>query len=438
MQIADAAYRANTAKTNRIWEGGNFTVNLHTSPTGVDKLADYIFKTLMSPFGSLNITNPPLTDKEDIKLLYGPRQQNTSQTVTGAPYSSKNINPGGQTNKTASGAVDGTLDFSRPAPPLLSQLSDSQIEKGMFNDLNYLFAKLNNVYSLDEAGVYQARVSSQNNLFNATEQSSAALAPKILAVNCRNGICFEGTEGLTINDKTSDDVKIPVSPSRVTLKFYAYADMNQMPIRDVKIDWGDGSSPIQLSGYFRNHRGKTTGTKCDFQSVGGEFNAKKYCYIKTASYNTVTHKEVYGTEKPTNKECQSVNDCKNIDQCLPENIAPNFGQIVDKTCDNAYFRADYSYQCVKDSANFVPASQCPSDLAFKEGCCKYTPKVQVKDNWGWCNGVCGDANSPGKTGCYDRRQITGNTYDDECFPLDSGAWTPFGGSSPKSIIVAPK
>ncbi|TAN33543.1 hypothetical protein EPN28_01885 [Patescibacteria group bacterium] len=85
--------------------------------------------------------------------------------------------------------------------------------------MNYLFAKLNNVYSLD-------------------------------AVNCRNGICFEGAEGLTINDKTSADVTIPVSPSRVTLKFYAYADMNQMPIRDVKIDWNDGSSPIQLSGCF--------------------------------------------------------------------------------------------------------------------------------------------------------------------------------------------
>ena len=26
--------------------------------------------------------------------------------------------------------------------------------------------------------------------------------------------------------------------------------------------------------------------------------------------------------------------------------------------------------------------------------------MQVLDNWGWCNGTCGDASSPGGVGCY--------------------------------------
>ncbi|TAN33550.1 hypothetical protein EPN28_01925 [Patescibacteria group bacterium] len=419
-QIADVADRQSTAWTNRIWEGSKYSVSFSGSGS------DYIFKTLTEPFGSLNINNPPSLEKEDLRLLYGPRQQNAIQSIVGAPYGAKSsTGAGGYVNRTISGNPDGTLDFTKPAPAGLPAGINS------VSRLDSLFAKVNNLFALDNLGIYKRYNSDAYEVkgINRTETLSNFLkAPKVLSVNCQGGICTEGPAGITLNDKTSADVKIPVSPSRVTLKFYGYADMNQMPIRNVKIDWNDGSAPVVLDGYFRNHRGKVDG-KCE--SVPNPLNQdvkENRCTIVTDAY--VQPEDKHEIRRPMTKTCQTVGsdtDCKNIDQCLPENIAPNFGQIVDKTCDNAYFRADYSYQCVKDSANFVPASQCPSDLAFKEGCCKYTPKVQVKDNWGWCNGSC-----PGGKdgGCY---QGFWNGGKDECTD-DTGAFTSFS----KSIIVAPK
>jgi hypothetical protein len=57
-------------------------------------------------------------------------------------------------------------------------------------------------------------------------------------------------------------------------------------------------------------------------------------------------------------------------------------------------------------------------------CCVYKPKVQIKDNWGWCNGSC-----PGHTGggCY-------NMACDVNFSPNEPHWTSFQGQ----VIVVPK
>jgi len=70
---------------------------------------------------------------------------------------------------------------------------------------------------------------------------------------------------------------------------------------------------------------------------------------------------------------------------------------------------------------------------FPDGYCIFTPSVQVLDNWGWCNGVCGDDKSPGGVGCYNDT-VNGKN---ECttflnFP-NQGAYTPFK----YKVLVAP-
>jgi len=40
--------------------------------------------------------------------------------------------------------------------------------------------------------------------------------------------------------------------------------------------------------------------------------------------------------------------------------------------------------------------------------CVFKPGVQVKDNWGWCNGSCAGGN-----GCYDHAFVD-NGYTDQC------------------------
>ena len=69
--------------------------------------------------------------------------------------------------------------------------------------------------------------------------------------------------------------------------------------------------------------------------------------------------------------------------------------MLDKTCDSSYFYSEKTYDCKKDGHNYE--ATCGAKTAeFPEGCCIYTPKVQVLDNWGWCNGDC---EGKGK-GCY--------------------------------------
>jgi hypothetical protein len=57
----------------------------------------------------------------------------------------------------------------------------------------------------------------------------------------------------------------------------------------------------------------------------------------------------------------------------------------------------------------------------------YVPKLQVRDNWGFCTGKCGDAGSIGREACYSKADGTG-----ECQDLKSAS-IPFNGR----IIVQP-
>jgi hypothetical protein len=66
-------------------------------------------------------------------------------------------------------------------------------------------------------------------------------------------------------------------------------------------------------------------------------------------------------------------------------------------------------------------------------CCVFKPKVQIKDNWGWCNGNCGRG---GVGGCYDDPE--GDNQCNIIYPggthSDWNPWTSFQGQ----VIVVPK
>ncbi|MBI2483554.1 hypothetical protein HYV74_05265, partial [Candidatus Uhrbacteria bacterium] len=71
----------------------------------------------------------------------------------------------------------------------------------------------------------------------------------------------------------------------------------------------------------------------------------------------------------------------------------------------------------------------------KQGACVYVPRVYLKDNWGWCTGQCGNASSPGGTGCYSRPDLNPSDEENECAPQHStGAWIPFSGR----VVVFPR
>jgi hypothetical protein len=143
----------------------------------------------------------------------------------------------------------------------------------------------------------------------------------------------------------------------------------------------------------------------------------------------------------TGKTCSRPRDCSYMDQCFSEEKAANFGEIAGRSCDNAYFRFDHVYQCLQGGTGWV-TSTCPdANMNTKYGgCCVFQPKVQVKDNWGWCNGTCPGPDelggpSPGDTGCYDKNWD--NNKGDECGDVNSLTNHPYTQFS-NSIIIAPK
>jgi len=214
--------------------------------------------------------------------------------------------------------------------------------------------------------------------------------PSVRAVGFCNqdGSCIEGGDGITVNGVSNADVGGSGGSLPVTLKFFGFARDNQMPIRSVKIDWdGDLTSRDMVSpgpGLYRNHRGTSASgvSLCD------------------------------GT---------------------------GFGRIEGKTCDStAPFTYNFVYSCpsganlasVRRAAGLNDAVCTGRRDATDTNCwndsrqaCQFIPRVQVLDNWGFCNGVCPD-NDAGNN-CY-----VGSF--DEC--LTNSAWTPFS----NRVLVRPR
>ena len=159
--------------------------------------------------------------------------------------------------------------------------------------------------------------------------------------------------GISIGGATG--IITPINPQAnsitASIDFFMHADKNQMPIRQISIDVDDGKTPTTtINGYFRNK---------------------------------------YGLAPCTG------NNCEPTKHCLASSLAPDYGSIVDVTCDNGYYHLSNTYYCNDvNSPNYTTDATACSKFGG-EPCCVYRPKVRIQDNWGWCTGNC----EPGG-GCY--------------------------------------
>lgn len=188
------------------------------------------------------------------------------------------------------------------------------------------------------------------------------IPPSVWAVSdrCYNDDCEEDTaHALTVNDQNEGDVSSSQF-YRAYLKFYAAADKNQLPIRRVIVDWGDGdgyTGSDSPDNFYKNHRGLNPGEEtsiCD-----------------------------NSTSNPTGYE---------------------WG-MTPESCDSSYFSYNHIYTCNPvgmdtcadtNADGFIDSSPCTPD-GFS---CEFRPRVHVRDNWGWCGGVC-TVGGDGTNGCYD-------------------------------------
>jgi hypothetical protein len=190
--------------------------------------------------------------------------------------------------------------------------------------------------------------------------------------NCEGRNCQEGPEGtITLNGQSFGDIEPNADEAffKVNLSFFAAADKNQMPLRQILVDWNDiGNGPVGADdNFFKNRRGL-------------DFSGEERCD---------------GTE---------------------------WGK-TDESCESGYFYYSNIYTCNRAIAQDAGVPSC-DDAGENEFCienkdngdpsddvCRYRPRVHVRDQWGWCTGECSyNQNVPNP----DFPEVTSDD-DDTCF-----------------------
>ncbi|MDO8622375.1 MAG: hypothetical protein Q7R80_04045 [bacterium] len=240
-----------------------------------------------------------------------------------------------------------------------------------------------------------------------------------------NGMCEEGGAGLndtiTVSGQSGGDVVGIGGLMSADMKFFYRADEDQMPIRRMRVEWGDGLASYDPgdpeTNSFPNRRGMTD-------------NAAAGVWATSACGGTT------------------------------------FGTVEDVACIDRPFSMTHVYTCggpgalpdCTDAGGTRPgsgqeATGCYDDSftspSGRDGACVYIPRVHIKDNWGFCNGRC--PNQTSGAGAYGTRADGEKCFDgtglttpasnplntNECGPTSTvppdTAWTSFQGR----VIVGP-
>jgi len=285
-----------------------------------------------------------------------------------------------------------------------------------------------------------------------------------ITVNQRNGLLGYDYDGDGRDDEDVDrdgevdDLVADVSYS-VVVNFFAYADHNQMPIRRVLVDWQDGSRILDQKGFYKNR--KPLCAPSETEPIGE-------CAIAAEINFDSPVRELLGFSCAEDSDCEDLDNipsCREFaDQleaespnnsefscsengpnpltnyrvsCERPNSVPSFGDVP-RACEQTYFTFTHSYTCHPGDADRTVRSLenestqrrlLNRGLTLDDQVCVFTPRVQVLDNWGYCNGtdengepvsLYNDWNFPR---CDSFEQETGNK-----------SWTDYAGE----IIVIPR
>lgn len=196
---------------------------------------------------------------------------------------------------------------------------------------------------------------------------------------CVDQYCTEGTDNsFSVNGEDSSNVSGSGGNLLADLRFYVEANANQLPIRRMVVDWQDA-----LSGEVADQTGSTTDDNY---------------YKNHRGLNPATDKTI----------------CN-------DSTATDFGETT-AACDPTYVDFQHVYTCDDALISVLPA--CPSSGNLSGPCtdgkvCEYQPRVDVRDNWGWCTGSSCTDGPDGTTSCFDGdgsldESLSTSTQFDEC------------------------
>lgn len=278
-----------------------------------------------------------------------------------------------------------------------------------------------------------------------------------ITVNQRNGLLgydYDG-DGRDDDDKDRDgyvDDFIATESFTAVVNFFAYADHNQMPLRRVVVDWQDGSRILDQKGFYKNRKplcapSETQGIgECvvnadiNFEEAGFDIRTGFSCSVDAdcarVSYPTCSE-YVAQLESQTNSDFACSGNSGNVItnygiSCRTSNT-PHFGDTP-RACVDDYFTFTHSYTCTTANATRTVQSVANEGtrrrlfnlgLSAEDKVCVFQPRVQLLDNWGYCNGV--DANG-------NPTKYWNDTVSSVCDSFLENVWTSYAGE----IVVVPR
>jgi hypothetical protein len=219
------------------------------------------------------------------------------------------------------------------------------------------------------------------------------------------------------------DPYIKVGTETANLQFFAFADDNRMPIRRIMIDWGDGSTILNENRYglYRNRKPFCSEQDSIERSVGlCGTSPNDLTGITCHGVGTDCPLDIDTNDNPVQYTCygdaglNGSRDNITFNEYVesPNYQSARFGNAP-RACSTEPFQFLHDYTCSFDSTSanlpdyvVTVGSILNADaraqllgtyrLQNDSKVCKFQPRVQVMDNWGWCNGTC-----VGQTdGCY--------------------------------------
>ncbi len=439
----------NKAWTDRVWEyavknkPGIFSLYYLSSPAYADPDLGIRRDLLNAPFGSLALS---AIDKESAEAYLFTDKSfgvplSCKNTLVEGSGSSGNFVLGDEVNAFCQG-FDSTIGNDTLADPYFVSVPGLTVLKSLFvkafdkwnlyNTGAVTAVQADNWAFFDDSGgfadadlkVPQIYALNPATCPSAGDKQCSAAEANAFTVNGRNysSTNYNGDSKLIDEDNNNDgkpDSIISIGSHLAIVQFFAFADDNRMPIRRVMVDWGD-YSPI---------------TNQD--KMGLYKNRKPFC----ADTDGFSYSEQFKRCVNTQLTCRTDDDCKFLagsPKCeipkyeIPATTARYFGDAP-RACKPTYFEFTHNYDCSKTS-NQVLVSSLDAEaktrlygmgLKDSDKVCAFTPKVQVLDNWGWCNGDCLGV---GK-GCYNDEGTNGVK---QC-EIDPLRWTEYKGK----IIVVP-
>ncbi|OGL66909.1 hypothetical protein A2856_00175 [Candidatus Uhrbacteria bacterium RIFCSPHIGHO2_01_FULL_63_20] len=237
--------------------------------------------------------------------------------------------------------------------------------------------------------------------------------PIVRAVgDCVGTLCEEGDEDAFSVNGLSGGVVSGSERKHVTASFYMYADEDQLPIRTAVVDWGASrdysgqewdtgtqSGSQTNNNFYKNHRGlkpNGSGPICSDTADDAEHRGL-FGEACESSYVTFTHD--YICSQPFVTQLEEDGRSCDVEGGALQNSPCTGGEVPDAI-----------------------------------GKCVFQPRVFVKDNWGWCTGVCtgndfGDGAS--NSSCFQGECDT--RFPDANFGPDNDPWVYFNGF----VVVEP-